>query len=93
MRRITSLVLVLFPVAVLPTPTLAEDTGQSLYDSKCAMCHGRDGVANKMGEGSANFNAAAWQEATSADDIVKVTTEGRNKMKSYKDKLSAEESR
>lgn len=71
---------------------LADGSGQSLYDQKCAMCHGKDGVAKKMAEGSANFNDPKWQEATSVDVIIKVTTEGKgDKMKPYKDKLSADE--
>jgi cytochrome c6 len=83
--------LLVFVLAVALPTALAEGDGKALYDKKCAMCHGKDGVAKKLGEGSANFNDAAWQEATPADDIVKVTTEGRNKMKPYKEKLSAEE--
>ena len=63
--------------------------GKALYASKCAMCHGADGVAKPMAKGSANFNDPAY--AASVDEIVKVTMEGKNKMPKYDGKLSAEE--
>lgn len=71
----------------------AEDgnPGMDLYNKKCAMCHGKDGVAKKMAEGSANFNDAEWQKAASKDDVVKMINEGKGKMKGFADKLSAEE--
>lgn len=62
--------------------------GQSLYDKKCAMCHGKDGVAKKMAEGSANLNDAAWQKSATIEAIVKVTGEGQGKMKGYTGKLT-----
>jgi mono/diheme cytochrome c family protein len=88
-RRIVIPVLLIALFAVAPL-ALAED-GQELYDKKCAMCNGKDGVAKKPAEGSANFNDASWQEATTVDQIVSVTTEGREKMKPYQDKLSPDE--
>ena len=72
-------------------PALAEEGGQALYDQKCAMCHGKDGVAKKMAAGSADLNDPKWQEATSIDDIIALTNDGKGKMKGYKDKLSPEE--
>lgn len=87
------LILALLLIApLLATAALADDTqGKALYDKKCAMCHGKDGVAKKMGAGSANFNDAAWLESTALDDVIAVTTNGRNKMPKYVDKLSADE--
>ena len=83
--------LVLSLLAILATvPTVASD-GKALYDKKCAMCHGKDGVAKKMAEGSANLNDADWLDATSVEDIVKVTAEGKGKMKGFKDKMSEDE--
>ncbi|MGH7899452.1 MAG: c-type cytochrome [Candidatus Binatia bacterium] len=65
--------------------------GKSLYESKCTMCHEKDGAPKKMGEGSASFNDPKWQAANSVDAIAKVIAEGKGKMKPYKDKLSEEE--
>jgi mono/diheme cytochrome c family protein len=92
MRRIVAVVGIL---AFVVLPVLAEGTpnGKELYDKKCAMCHGTDGVAKAPGKGSANLNDPAWQAKNSVDAIVKVTTDGMKdtKMPGYKDKMSADE--
>ncbi len=74
-----------FGVSVL---ALAEEDGKKLYDSKCAMCHGTDGVAKKMGAGSKNFNDPEWKKTATVEGIVKDTAEGKGKMKGMADKLS-----
>ena len=90
--RIGFLVLLVLGLGLASSAVLADDgEAQALYDKKCAMCHGKDGVAKKMAEGSANLNDAAWQEATSVEDIVKTSTEGRGKMKGLEGKLTADE--
>lgn len=65
--------------------------GKALYDSKCAMCHGKDGVAKPMAKGSQNLNDAKYQEATTAEAIATVVAKGKGKMKGYEDKLKADE--
>jgi mono/diheme cytochrome c family protein len=94
MKRTVVLVAILALVA-LPVLAEGESKGQTLYDQKCAMCHGKDGVAKGMGKGSANLNDPAWQEKNSVEAIDKVTTEGvkDTKMPGYKDKMTAEEIR
>jgi len=77
-------------IALAAAPAQAAD-GKALYDAKCAMCHGKDGVAKPMAKPSANFNDAKWQEATKVEAIETVITDGKGKMKGYKDKMSAEE--
>jgi cytochrome c6 len=77
--------------AVAAAPALAAEDGKALYESKCAMCHGKDGVAKSTAKGSANLNDPAFQKANDAAAIVKLTTEGKNKMPAYKEKLSAEQ--
>jgi cytochrome c6 len=67
------------------------DEGKSLYEKKCAMCHGKDGVAKEMAKGSANFNDPEWRKTSSAEAISKVTAEGKGKMPGYKDKLTPEQ--
>ena len=65
--------------------------GKALYESKCAVCHGKDGVAKSTAKGAANLNDPKFQEANSKDVIVKVITEGKEKMKPLKDKLTPEQ--
>jgi mono/diheme cytochrome c family protein len=84
------------PIALLASlgwvvPVLAAEDGKALYDSKCAMCHGADGVAKKMAAGSKNFNDPAWKKAATVDSIIKATKDGVGKMKGMGDKLTAEQ--
>jgi cytochrome c6 len=90
--RDASKILLLVAVVVLALPlSLADDAGKALYDKKCAMCHGKDGIAKKMAEGSADLNDPEWQKANAVDSIVGVTTTGKGKMKGFDGKLSEEE--
>ena len=75
----------------LAVPALAGEDGKKLYDSKCAMCHGTDGVAKKMAAGSKNFNDPAWKKTATVEMIVKDTKDGKGKMKGLGDKLSPEQ--
>ena len=86
----------LAPIALLAAfgfaiPALADEDGKSLYASKCAMCHGADGVAKKMAAGSKNFNDPAWKASETVEGIVKVTADGKGKMKGLAGKLSPEQ--
>ena len=89
-----SLTVLLAAIVGLVPAFAAEGEGAdaaALYAKKCAMCHGKDGVAKPMGKGSANLNDSEWQNANSAEAIVKVTAEGKNKMPKYAEKLTADE--
>jgi cytochrome c6 len=92
MKKLALLISVVAVIALVTTPVAqAAADGKALFDGKCAMCHGKDGVAKPMAKGSANFNDAKWQEATKAEAIETVITDGKGKMKGYKDKMTAEE--
>lgn len=68
---------------------IAASEGKTLYDTKCAQCHGKDGVAKPPGKGSRNFNDPAFQSASSVGSIAKITATGKGKMPGYQSKLSA----
>jgi len=92
MKKLAMLLAVVAVIALVSAPAAqAAADGKALFDAKCAMCHGKDGVAKPMAKGSANFNDAKWQEATKVEAIETVVTDGKNKMKGYKDKMSGEE--
>lgn len=67
--------------------------GQTLYERDCAMCHGMDGAAARIGRGAADLNDPAWQARTSDEQIVQVIAEGRGMMPAWKSRLSEEEIR
>ena len=72
-------------VLLVAVPAAADGAdGKGLFEKKCAMCHGKDGVATKMAVGSKNFNDKAWKATANADAIVKGINEGKGKMKPVK---------
>lgn len=97
MRRFWSLISMFALAGMVLTvgTSFAAPDGKALYDSKCAMCHGTDGVAKETWakKGARNFNDPAWQKEKSDADLVKDTTDGipDKKMPAYKDKLKPEE--
>ena len=81
------------PVAVLllsawAAVAAAAEDGKALYQTKCAMCHGKDGVAKSTAAGSRNLNDPAFQSAVSAAEIAAVIEQGKNKMPPNKGRLT-----
>ena len=72
---------------------VAAAEGQLLYETKCAPCHGKDGVAKPPGKGSKNFNDPEFQSAWTEESIAKITAEGKGKMPAYRSKLGPEQIR
>ena len=71
----------------------AQETGESLFKAKCAMCHGPDGTAKTiMGEKLKipDLHSADVQKKSEAD-LKAIITKGKEKMPSYETKLSKEQ--
>ncbi|SEF91920.1 cytochrome c6 [Bryocella elongata] len=60
--------------------------GADTYKSKCAMCHGADGLA-QTGAGKA-MKVPSVKDFKPGDDLIAITTDGKGKMPSYKGKLT-----
>ena len=62
--------------------------GQAVYDKSCKACHGPDGTANpsvaKMVKADMKDLKSAEVQALSDDDIKKIVTDGKDKMKPVK---------
>ncbi|MBL0309476.1 MAG: cytochrome c [Bacteroidetes bacterium] len=65
-------------------PTASAPDGASVFSKNCARCHGAEGVKD---ERTPNLQTIAMDKA----GLIKVITNGKNKMPSFEDKLSAAE--
>lgn len=84
MKRIFGMALTMVvALAGLGSAAAAAD-GKALYGSKCAACHGNDGVPKKLGAGSKAFGEPEFKAAATIDAIVAITHEGKGKMKPVK---------
>ena len=98
--RTIAVLLVVAPLALAacggsaPEPAAGvQEPGQAIYERDCAMCHGMDGVARRIGRGAVDLNDPDWQQRTSAEQIAQVIEEGRGQMPAWKSRLSDEEIR
>jgi mono/diheme cytochrome c family protein len=80
-------------VLFLSLPGRAQETGESLFKAKCAMCHGPDG-AGKTTMGQAlkipDLHSPEVQKLSDAE-LTQIVTKGKNKMPAYEEKLSKEQ--
>jgi mono/diheme cytochrome c family protein len=68
--------------------------GVALFDGKCALCHGKDGVGlpNWRSLGQPDFTKPEWQNAHTDEQIADSIKNGKGKfMPAFKGKLSDEE--
>jgi mono/diheme cytochrome c family protein len=76
--------------AFIAGPAFAQSPGADIYKTKCAMCHGPDGLAATPTAKSLkviSFKAPEKMKATDAQFIAS-TRDGKDKMPAYKDKLT-----
>jgi len=80
-------------VAAVP-PSAAEDAGK-IFAKSCAPCHGKEGEPNAVfaKQGVRDFKDAAWQKATTDEQIEKTIREGKKgtMMASFDKQFSAAE--
>jgi mono/diheme cytochrome c family protein len=80
-------------VLFLSLPGRAQETGESLFKAKCAMCHGPDGAGKTtMGQSLKipDLHSPEVQKLSDAD-LTQIVTKGKNKMPAYEEKLSKEQ--
>lgn len=68
--------------------------GAAVYNSKCALCHAKNGAgtASWRAKGQPDLSTAQWQESVSDEQIAAAIRDGKGKnMPAYKKKLSEEE--
>ncbi len=90
LSRALTLAMLAAGLALWSAPAVADDAAAT-YKAKCAMCHGADGkgdtpVGKKMG--IRDLTSADVQKM-SDEELITITTKGKNKMPGYENKLSA----
>ncbi|MGA2880562.1 MAG: cytochrome c [Bryobacteraceae bacterium] len=83
--RTTLIVLGLAAAAATAIQAADATAGKAVYDKSCKSCHGADGTANpaiaKMMKVDIKDLKSADVQAMSDDDLKKVITDGKGKMK------------
>src|SRR5580698_8365734 len=77
---------------VLSSSAQAQSASETLYKSKCAMCHGADGAGSATGKkmGAHDFTTADVQGMSDAE-LSTIITNGKNKMPKYGASLKPED--
>jgi cytochrome c6 len=89
MKKTTILALLI--TAAMPLAAAADNA--AVYKAKCAACHGADGAGQTtMGKkmNLRDFRSPEVQKQSNAE-LLKIITDGKDKMPAYKAKLSASE--
>lgn len=94
MKKIEGLVMGIVTVGILCSVSFAD---KKIYDTKCASCHGKDGKGNKAMAKPFKVAPAALDLTSSTitdkkdEELLKVISEGKNKMPAYGKQLKAEQ--
>jgi cbb3-type cytochrome c oxidase subunit III len=92
-RRLTLVGALVVPL-VVSVPAAAENAAK-IFATSCAPCHGKTGEPSPVfaKQGVKNFTDAAWQKATTDEQIEKAIREGKKgtMMASFEKQFSAAE--
>ena len=74
----------------LTLPAFSQQTGEATYKSKCAMCHGADGLGNTPAGKAMKVRSLKSPEDVKAADaeLIRQTKQGVGKMPAYAGKLT-----
>ena len=93
LNRLVLTFIPLFAVLLLIPRARPQETGESVFKGKCAMCHGPDGAGKTMmGEKLKipDLHSADVQKKSDAD-LKTIIAKGKDKMPGYETKLSKEQ--
>ena len=96
MRMLAMFFAVLFMTVVLPTPSVFAD-GKTVFEAKCATCHGKNGAGNETMAKMFKVDPIALdlvdaETAKKTDkELAQAIAEGKGKMPAFKAKLSVGE--
>jgi mono/diheme cytochrome c family protein len=80
-------------ILLFGAPARAQETGESLFKSKCAMCHGPDGAGKTTMGQTLKIPDLHSEDVRKLGDaeLTQIVTKGKNKMPAYETKLSKEQ--
>ena len=83
-----SRVLLLLVVMLIALPLAAD--GTSIFNSKCAACHGKDGKGDTAMGKKLNIRSLASKEVQKQSDaeLLAISKKGKNKMPAYDGKIA-----
>ena len=92
-RSLTLLAFVIVTAVSWASYGNGQASGTSLFGSKCAACHGKDGAGlpNWKQKGQPNLTRSEWQDSHTDEEIADTIRNGKGDMPPFKDKLSDEE--
>jgi cytochrome c6 len=78
-------------LAMIPVSAAAQNLGESLYKTKCTLCHGADGSGTTLGKKmkARDLRSPEVQKQTD-EELIAIITNGKNSMPPFKAKLSPE---
>ena len=77
----------------MATSAFAQNTAESLYKSKCQICHGPDGAGNTPAGkklGTKDFHSPEVKKMSDSE-LAEITKAGKNKMPAYGKSLSEQQ--
>ena len=92
-RYSTPLVLACFVLLLVYLPTLAaEQSAEDIYNHKCAVCHGKDGLGNTVKGKKAHVKDVHTNMKDSEDAMIKIVVDGKGEdMDSYKKEFTPQQ--
>jgi mono/diheme cytochrome c family protein len=76
----------------VPSMLLAQDAAADLYDHKCAVCHGKDGLGNTAKGKKVHVKDVHVNMKDSESDMIKAVTDGKgDDMDSYKKEFTVDQ--
>jgi mono/diheme cytochrome c family protein len=82
--------------AVKPPAAAGIDPTTKIYQTKCVTCHGKDfkgsaGMAKMLNVDLAKLDLTQHVPKAKTDELIKIVTDGKDKMTAFKDKLKPQE--
>src|SRR5262245_61899402 len=75
-------------------PLLVDHPGYDVYRKYCRRCHGDEGdavKASRIAHRHVDLGSAAFHDTTTTDQVLSVVSNGKGRMKGYRDRLDGKD--